>query len=123
MRFQDAITLARNKFFHSKKVSDSWQSSLSETSKEVKIELEPPWPLKGGEKFEVDFRFFCCFLQKRMAATRNFFGLKKNVPCQSNRILKSRKYIQRYNNIVCVNFNHDFPTIFLKLDLLLQFWR
>ena len=77
MRFQDAITLARNKFFHSKKVSDSWQSSLSETSKEVKIELEPPWPLKGGEKFEVDFRFFLLFLTEENGSYQELFRFEK----------------------------------------------
>ena len=84
----------------------------------VSQNLRGPWM---GGRSEVYFHFFIVsYSSGEWHLPGTFFGMKKYPHSQSNRILKSRKYIKLH---CALNFNRRFPTIFLKLDILLQFLR
>ena len=50
--------------------------------------------LRGHGGFKVDFHFFVVSDRGECQLSGTFFGMKNIVPCQSDRILKSQKYMQ-----------------------------
>ena len=53
--------------------------------------------IKGaGRGSKVDFHFFVVSDRGEFQPSEKFFGMKNIVPCQSNRILKSQKYIKSH---------------------------
>ena len=65
------------------------------------------------------------YIQRRLAATRNFLRKKKILFLPKViALFKARKYLYIiHNQIAHVNFNRDSPKINFKIYLLLQFFR
>ena len=73
------------------------------------------------EGAEVVSLLFCCVLQRRKAATRNFFRNEKILFLA--KVIALSNFENKYNYIVRANFDRDSPKINYKIYLLLQFLK